>query len=163
MGNGGGGGSRRGSRRSIRAAINDRKEMENMIQEQNNTNTNNLLGADQEGEVGRRGSRVSISKQGSSTGLKTDKESMRAFRKQTRMNTGWFCKNVVFWAKIQFSGQKINLESFWGQKCHFRFKKCHFRSFLVVFMTLLQNPSVRLKICGETRPSVNKCRWSFAE
>ena len=85
----GNGGSRRGSRRSIRAAINDRKEMENMIQEQNNTNTNNLLGAD-DGELGqRRASGVSISKQGSSTGLKNDKETMRAFRKQTRMNTGW--------------------------------------------------------------------------
>jgi len=103
-------GGRRGSRRSIRAAINDRKEMENMIQEQNNTNTNNLLGAAEEGEVGRRGSRVSISKQGSSTGLKTDKESMRAFRKQTRMNTAKnLRRNSTVGEQMQMELRRVSL------------------------------------------------------
>ena len=45
--------SRRGSRRSIRAAINERKEMENLIQAQNNEN--NL-------EIEQRNSRMSISR-----------------------------------------------------------------------------------------------------
>lgn len=106
----GNGGSRRGSRRSIRAAINDRKEMENMIQEQNNTNTNNLLGAD-DGELGqRRASGVSISKQGSSTGLKNDKETMRAFRKQTRMNTAKnLRRNSTVGEQMQMELRRVSL------------------------------------------------------
>lgn len=111
MGNGVSG-NRRGSRRSIRAAINERKELEHMIQEQNNTNTNNLLGADEVGEVGRRTSaaRASISKQGSSTALKTDKENMRAFRKQTRMNTAKnLRRNSTVGEQMQMELRRVSL------------------------------------------------------
>ena len=79
--------SRRGSRRSIRAAINERKEMENLIQAHNNQENNNNNNLD----IEPRNSRMSISNRQSVNSnimtKETEKQILKNFRKQTRMNT----------------------------------------------------------------------------